>query len=212
MSTATERHEFQTEVRELLDLMIHSLYSHKDIFLRELDRFRREVEGLAEYRLPLFLLGQSMGGLIALRYVEEYESRFRGAIICSPWLATSMPVPRWKILLANALDRVLPAEAGLDAHAIDFSKGCYVGQEPVARQHYRGRVNRSLRVLSLAGPDLPEYDAELTHAGKPVGRVTSAARDGDAVVALGYVRAEVPRDAVLELEGRPVSQLDARAV
>ena len=37
MSTTTpERHEFQTEVRQLLDLMIHSLYSHKDIFLREL--------------------------------------------------------------------------------------------------------------------------------------------------------------------------------
>jgi lysophospholipase len=80
-----------------------------DIFLRELDRFRREVEGLAEYRLPLFLLGQSMGGLIALRYMEEHESRFRGGIICSPWLATSIPVPRWKIMLANALNRVLPA-------------------------------------------------------------------------------------------------------
>src|ERR1051325_703889 len=36
MSETTERHEFQTEVRELLDLMIHSLYAHKDIFLREL--------------------------------------------------------------------------------------------------------------------------------------------------------------------------------
>ena len=36
MSDQIERHEFQTEVRELLDLMIHSLYSHKDIFLREL--------------------------------------------------------------------------------------------------------------------------------------------------------------------------------
>ena len=35
-TTAPERHEFQTEVRQLLDLMIHSLYSHKDIFLREL--------------------------------------------------------------------------------------------------------------------------------------------------------------------------------
>jgi alpha-beta hydrolase superfamily lysophospholipase len=80
-----------------------------DILLRELDRFRHEVEGLADYRLPLFLLGQSMGGLIALRYVEEHESRFRGAILCSPWLATSMPVPRWKVLFANALNRVLPA-------------------------------------------------------------------------------------------------------
>src|SRR5712691_2527481 len=35
--------------------------------------------------------------------------------------------------------RVLPAEAGLDARAIDFAKGCYPGQEPIARQHYRGR-------------------------------------------------------------------------
>ena len=36
MSETAERHEFQTEVRQLLDLMIHSLYSHKEIFLREL--------------------------------------------------------------------------------------------------------------------------------------------------------------------------------
>jgi tRNA-modifying protein YgfZ len=104
-------------------------------------------------------------------------------------------------------DRVLPAEAGLDARAIDFAKGCYVGQEPVARQHYRGRVNRSLRVLALEGVELPEYDAELVRDGKPVGRVTSAARDGEQVVALGYVRVEVPPDAVLDLEGRAARQL-----
>ncbi len=104
-------------------------------------------------------------------------------------------------------DRVLPAEAGLDARAIDFAKGCYVGQEPVARQHYRGRVNRSLRVLSVDGTELPEYDAELTRDGKPVGRVTSAACDGDHIVALGYVRAEVPADAVLDLGGRAARQL-----
>ena len=104
-------------------------------------------------------------------------------------------------------DRVLPAEAGLDVRAIDFAKGCYVGQEPVARQHYRGRVNRSLRVLALEGTELPEYDAELMREGKPVGRVTSAARDGDGVSALGYVRAEVPADAVLDLGGRAARQL-----
>jgi folate-binding protein YgfZ len=105
-------------------------------------------------------------------------------------------------------DRVLPAEAGLDARAIDFAKGCYPGQEPVARQHYRGRVNRSLRVLRVEGAELPEYDAELTHEGKAVGRVTSTARDGDHVVALAYVRVEVPGDAVLDLGGREASQLD----
>lgn len=105
-------------------------------------------------------------------------------------------------------DRVLPAEAGLEARAIDFEKGCYPGQEPIARQHYRGRVNRSLRLLSIEGEDLPEYDAELVHGGKTVGRITSAARDGDSVTALGYVRVEVPRDAVLDLGGRAVTQLD----
>jgi folate-binding protein YgfZ len=104
-------------------------------------------------------------------------------------------------------DRVLPAEAGLDARAIDFAKGCFVGQEPVARQHYRGRVNRSLRVLSLEGEELPAYDAELTREGKVVGRVTSATRDGAGVVALAYVRVEVPADAVLDLEGRLARQL-----
>jgi folate-binding protein YgfZ len=104
-------------------------------------------------------------------------------------------VPRWGRELD---DRVLPAEAGLDATHISFSKGCYPGQEPVARLHYRGHPNRGLRVLEL--PDVPEYDAELVHDGKVVGRVTSAARRADgSVVALAYVRVEVPEDARLEL-------------
>jgi folate-binding protein YgfZ len=105
-------------------------------------------------------------------------------------------------------ERVLPAEAGLEARAIDFEKGCYPGQEPVARQHYRGRVNRTLRVLEVEGTDLPIYDAELALDGTVVGRVTSAALDGDRVLALGYVRAEVPRTARLESGGRVVTQLD----
>jgi tRNA-modifying protein YgfZ len=102
-------------------------------------------------------------------------------------------VPRWGRELD---DRILPAEAGLEATHISFTKGCYPGQEPIARLHYRGRANRGLRVLEL--PDVPEYDAELLHEGKVVGRVTSAARRADgSVVALAYVRAEVPDDAPL---------------
>jgi folate-binding protein YgfZ len=101
-------------------------------------------------------------------------------------------------------DRVLPAEAGLDRRAIDFEKGCYPGQEPIARQHYRGRVNRTLRVLEIEGGEVPEYDAQLTYEGRPVGRVTSAARDGDRIVVLGYVRVDVPSEATLDLGGRDV--------
>src|SRR5581483_1363839 len=48
-------------------------------------------------------------------------------------------------------DRVLPAEAGLDERAISFTKGCYPGQEPVARLRYRGHANRALRATPRAG-------------------------------------------------------------
>lgn len=46
----------------------------------------------------------------------------------------------------------MPAEAGIVERAISFTKGCYIGQEPVARLHYKGRPNRHLRGLKLAGP------------------------------------------------------------
>src|SRR5262249_26794336 len=46
-------------------------------------------------------------------------------------------------------DRVLPAEAGLVERAVSLTKGCYPGQEPIARLHYRGRANRGLRVLAV---------------------------------------------------------------
>jgi folate-binding protein YgfZ len=46
----------------------------------------------------------------------------------------------------------MPAEAGIVDRAISFTKGCYIGQEPVARLHYKGRPNRHLRGLKLAGP------------------------------------------------------------
>jgi len=82
-------------------------------------------------------------------------------------------VPRWG---REIDDKILPAEAGLDATHISFSKGCYPGQEPIARLHYRGHTNRVLRVVELTD------DVE-------VERVTSeATRPDGSVVALAYVR------------------------
>src|SRR4051794_7228546 len=95
-------------------------------------------------------------------------------------------------------ERVLPAEAGLDERAISFSKGCYPGQEPVARQHFRGKVNRKLRVLEIEG-DSPDPETPVVHEGKDVGRVTSSVSG----LALAYVRVAVPDDAALEVGGRP---------
>ena len=76
-------------------------------------------------------------------------------------------IPRWG---REIDDRILPAEAGLDETHISFSKGCYPGQEPIARQRYRGKVNRKLRVLEIDGDAEP--GDELLLDGKKVGRIT----------------------------------------
>jgi tRNA-modifying protein YgfZ len=102
-------------------------------------------------------------------------------------------IPRWG---AEIDDRVLPAEAGLTETHVSFTKGCYPGQEPIARQHYRGKVNRRLRVLDVEGEAAP--GDELTLDGKAVGRITSAVSG----LALGYVRAEVSDDAELHFAAK----------
>jgi folate-binding protein YgfZ len=102
-------------------------------------------------------------------------------------------IPRWG---SEIDERILPAEAGLDETHISFSKGCYPGQEPIARQRYRGKVNRRLRVLDVDGE--AEAGDELQLAGKTVGRITSAVKG----LALGYVRTEVPEDATLNFAAK----------
>ncbi|HEX8690226.1 MAG TPA: glycine cleavage T C-terminal barrel domain-containing protein [Solirubrobacterales bacterium] len=66
----------------------------------------------------------------------------------------------------------MPAEAGIVEAAVDFGKGCYIGQEPVARLHYKGRPNRRLRGLELSAP--VEAGTSLKLGEKEVGRVGSA--------------------------------------
>src|SRR5262249_11825782 len=65
----------------------------------------------------------------------------------------------------------MPAEAGIVEAAVDFAKGCYIGQEPLARLHYKGQPNRHLRGLRLTGAAAP---GELLRLGeKDVGRIGS---------------------------------------
>ena len=88
-------------------------------------------------------------------------------------------------------DSVIPQEAGLNERAVSFTKGCYVGQETVARLFYRGKPNRELRGLSSAEP-LP-VGTELKLEERVVGTVTSSAmspRHG--AIALAIVRREAP--------------------
>jgi aminomethyltransferase len=71
-----------------------------------------------------------------------------------------------------------PQETGLEAEAVSYSKGCYLGQEVVARIHYRGGVNRLLRGLRFEGFDdeAAPLGQEIVHEGREAGTVTSAVR------------------------------------
>ena len=82
----------------------------------------------------------------------------------------------------------LPPEAGIEARAISYSKGCYIGQEVIARIRTYGKVAKTLRGLRLPA-DLakpPAKGDKLFADGKEVGHITSAV----AGYALGYVRKE----------------------
>ena len=86
----------------------------------------------------------------------------------------------------------LPQEVQRDALAISFVKGCYIGQETVARIDALGHVNKVLRGLVFESPDrsIPADGTPLSVDGKPAGVVTSAAWDSesDEVIGLGYAR------------------------
>lgn len=89
----------------------------------------------------------------------------------------------------------LPQETGLVAERVSFSKGCYTGQEVLARIHYRGKVNRRLsgiRVEGATGSTPLHAGDELQVDGKAVGSVTSAVESPThGWIGLGYVRREV---------------------
>lgn len=94
----------------------------------------------------------------------------------------------------------LPQEAGL-TRVVSVDKGCYVGQETIARIHFRGHVNRVLRTLHFDHA-LPDAGAKLLWDGRPVGSVTSAVNSpGRGAIGLGIVRVEAPDGARLEVEG-----------
>ena len=97
-------------------------------------------------------------------------------------------IPRWG---REMTPKTLPQEAGIDEFAVHYDKGCYLGQEAMAKIHFRGRVNRRLRRLRAGGSLRP--GDEVTSDGRPVGSVTSVSNTS----ALAILRREVERDAVV---------------
>jgi folate-binding protein YgfZ len=101
-------------------------------------------------------------------------------------------------------DSVILPETRLEA-LVSYTKGCYIGQETVARVKYRGHVNRALTGLVIEGDRVPGQGAQVTAEGKEIGRVTSAVRSIalGRPIALGYVRREhfEPGSAVTVVDG-----------
>jgi folate-binding protein YgfZ len=97
---------------------------------------------------------------------------------------------------AEMSPETMPAEAGIVDAAVSFTKGCYIGQEPVARLHYKGRPNRHLRGLELSAPVEP--GTRLRLGEREVGSVGSACvSPARGPIALAIVRREAEPGAEL---------------
>lgn len=114
-------------------------------------------------------------------------------------------IPRYG---ADITSENFPGETGLLEVAVDFGKGCYPGQETVARMHYRGHPNKTLHRLAFAGT-IAEQDADIVQNGKKVGEITSVAPlplDGK-TLALGYLSRNADLEAPLKVGETAVSSL-----
>jgi tRNA-modifying protein YgfZ len=96
----------------------------------------------------------------------------------------------------------MPQEAGINERAVSFTKGCYVGQETVARLHYKGKPNRHLRGLRLSEP--AERGSEILLGDKAVGRLGSTCvSPGLGPIALAVLRREAEPGATVHVGGAP---------
>jgi folate-binding protein YgfZ len=121
----------------------------------------------------------------------------RGAVPVAEGPVEALRVERGRARYGIDLDEtMIPQEAGLNERAVSFTKGCYVGQETVARLHYKGKPNRHLRGLRLSAP--VESGTELTRDGRVVGRLGSVVRSPSlGAIGLALVRREAEPGSVV---------------
>jgi folate-binding protein YgfZ len=123
----------------------------------------------------------------------------RGAQAISEQAAECVRIERGRPRYGVDIDEsTIPQEAGLNERAVSFTKGCYVGQETVARLYYKGKPNRHLRGLRLSAP--VESGAELRLGERTVGHVGSVAASPTlGPIALALVRREAEPGATVQV-------------
>lgn len=126
-----------------------------------------------------------------------------GAQLAGVWAAEALRIEAWRPRYGTEVDaKTIPQEMDYTRTAVHLDKGCYKGQETVARVHNLGRPPRRLVFLDLDGSEhtLPAAGSELFVAGKPrpVGRITSVQLHHEAgPIALAVIKRAVPTDAPL---------------
>lgn len=115
-------------------------------------------------------------------------------------LAAARILAGWPALGREIDEKTLPQEVRYEElGGVSYTKGCYVGQETVARVHFRGHVNRQLRGLAWEGraPEQPDIEA----GNKSVGRLTSALQVEERGYGLAMIRREVEHGTVVSIGG-----------
>jgi len=118
---------------------------------------------------------------------EEFKARLVG-LDALETLRIEAGIPTYGV---DMNENTIPIEAGL-WDALSFEKGCYVGQEVIARIKWRGHVNRHLIGLMIDGDDIPKKDSKIIKGEREVGYITSSAYSPklNKIIALGYIRRE----------------------
>lgn len=136
---------------------------------------------------PSFLLRAPTADLGAI----EQALLAAGAVRCCEATFDTVRIEAgWPLYGRDITDQNLPQEVDRDSQAISFTKGCYLGQETVARIDALGHVNRKLRSLKFAPNSAPMAGLQLLDGDKSAGEITSATLSPkfSAPLALGYVR------------------------
>ena len=157
-----------------------------------------EAGDLAVAALPFTRSGLARFVVIG---VEDLADR-TGLTVADPLAAAAVRVEAGEPVMGVDIDeRTIPQEGVSVDAAVDFDKGCYLGQELVARIDSRGRVNRHLRGIQVAANVLPPEGADVVAGDRVVGKISSVAESLAlrAPVALSLVRREVEPGQAVEL-------------
>jgi folate-binding protein YgfZ len=155
------------------------------------------------------LVDHGRGDQLSAMLTAAGLSGFDPAVLEADRIEAGFPLP------IDIVEKTLPQELGRDSRAISFTKGCYLGQETVARLDAMGHVNRRLAVVAIDGDRQSPLPSPLLLDGQPVGLITSAAvsarRGGTVGLAIlqtrglagGPLRAGTATARVLSIPGHP---------